>query len=852
MKKHNAFSCFRCVSRYTKMIGIAGFIVLAGQSIPPATAGVTVNYVDGCGGYQTSYVGSGFTTLDQNSILEDDLYSAFAGGIQQGFCSNQYEFQFDDLMNKVYGKVKTNVPLIWLLKKNYNYVPIIQKNLNGAPHYPNRFNNYDGHPSSGGVTGSLNATGGAALTTASPAYIAFSTPAITTPSFVPFVVEAAAPGDSLSVEGSSGVIWSQPLANFTPGKMYFAILPPQPTDPVATTLMTYWVHNAGQGSSTVWFPGTFTFTPNPAQSLLHVPSNRSAVPQNALVDSSFACTDGTGVPLPNCVGSNVNGAHLNTSTVGPQTFTVTATDSSGNVATNTSTFNVSALSYSTPGSIWTLAGNGYEEYFGDAGAAIAAGLSLSYPASAATDSTGNVYIADSANNRIRKVDIASGLISTIAGNGTAAFGGDGAAATSASLNNPTGITIDSADNLYVADTGNSRIRRIDALSGTITTVAGSGSTFYAGDGGTAVAAGLEYPTGVAIDGTGNIFIVDSGNNAVRRVDGVSGVISTFAGAGSPGFSGDGAIANAALLNHPTSISLDSQGSFYIADAGNNRIRRIDANSGFITTVAGNGTLGVATEGVLATASPLNSPSSVIVDRFGNLYVADTNNDAIHRIDAATGILSSIIGAAVSPGVGSPGGFSGDGRLALSGLLSSPAGLALNAQGTLYIVDSANNRVRFVPGAVQNRPTVTANVTGTQGTNGWYLNAKVAWTVTGTPTPKTTGCGTTIVPQTTGTVYTCTATNSAGSATASVTIGRDSIKPTVSIVTPSNNAFYARNSTVPASYTCADATSGVASCAGTRAVGANVPTGTIGVHTFHVQAIDNAGNQVGQNVSYTVQ
>ncbi len=855
MNTRAPFSCFYWVSRHAKRIGIAGILLLAWQSTLPAMAGVTVVMTNnGCTGYSIDYASTSTFVLASTSVLQVDTYRAFAGGLQKSVCDLEYQYTFDDLTNAVNGKNQSNVPIQWLINGRIRNSIL---NSHSTPSPPFHIQWITTPTDGNGVRGSVNGTGGAALTTASPAYNVVLTNAITSEAALAFVVESAAPGDSLSIEGSAGVIWSQPLANFTLGQVNFAIIPAQPTDPLAPLLLTFWVHNAGQGSSTVYFPDTFTFTPDPAQSVLRAPSDQAAFPQNSVVASSFACTDGTGAPLPNCVGSSASGAPLNTSTVGAQTFTVTATDSSGNIATSTNTFNVSSLTYATPGSLWTLAGNGNAELFGDAGAAIAGGLALSYPANIAIDSAGNVYIADSANNSVRKVTLASGLISTVAGIGTAGFGGDGAAAIGASLNNPTGIAVDSAGNLYIADTGNSRIRRIDAQSATISTVAGSGSTVYTGDGIAAVAAGLEYPTGVALDGTGNLFIVDSGTSAIRRVDAVSGLISTFAGTGLAGFSGDGAAATAAQLNHPSSLSLDSKGSFYIADAGNNRIRKIDATNSFITTVAGNGVSGVATEGVLATASPLSSPSSVIVDSVGNLYIADTNNNAVHKVDAVTGLLSSIIGAAVSPGVGSPGGFSGDGQLASVGLISAPTGLGFNAQGTLYILDSGNNRVRFVPGAgvVPTPPVIQPTVSGIQGANGWYTgNVSVSWNVVPGSFPITNemGCGTiAIASDTAGQAVTCTATNAGGTSTSSVTVMRDATPPVVTIGSPVNGQSFTVGQAVSAGYVCSDVTSGVTTCTGSVANGVPLDTSTAGPKSLTVAATDVAGNKATGVASYTV-
>ena len=241
------------------------------------------------------------------------------------------------------------------------------------------------------------------------------------------------------------------------------------------------------------------------------------------------------------------------------------------------------------GDIVTFAGGGPC----DGGAADLAALTST---GVAVDSSGNIYIADTYNNRIRKVDTA-GVISTIAGNGAAGYSGDGGSATSAMLNGPMSVAIDAFDNIYIADQLNNCIRKVNTV-GVISTVAGNGTAGFFGDGGLATSAALNNPTGVAIDSAGNIYIADAnmnnyplnyGNNRIRKVD-TSGIISTVAGNGAAGYLGDGGAATSATLGAPQGVAVDAIGNIYIADVLNNRIRKVDS-SGVITTVAGNGTSG---------------------------------------------------------------------------------------------------------------------------------------------------------------------------------------------------------------------------------------------------------------------
>jgi sugar lactone lactonase YvrE len=283
------------------------------------------------------------------------------------------------------------------------------------------------------------------------------------------------------------------------------------------------------------------------------------------------------------------------------------------------------------------------------------------------------------------------IITTVAGNGTYAYAGDGGPATNASLRYPQGVGFDAAGNLYIADNDNNRVRKVDA-NGIITTVAGdgngssTGSGRYAGDGGAATNASLYRPNNVAWDAAGNLLIADIFNDRIRRVD-THGIITTVAGKSGRGYSGDGEAATNAELNLPASVALDAMGELYIADLDNNRIRKVDTN-GIITTVAGNGRYGYAVDGGPATNASLSNPQGAAVDLIGNLYIADTRNYCIRKVNKQ-GIITTVAGRG---GVNYP---PGDGGAATNGGLSYPWFVTLDAIGELYIADHGNNRIRKV-------------------------------------------------------------------------------------------------------------------------------------------------------------
>ncbi len=367
-----------------------------------------------------------------------------------------------------------------------------------------------------------------------------------------------------------------------------------------------------------------------------------------------------------------------------------AVDASGNLFI-ADTFNFRIREVSVGGIISTVAGNGTPGFSGDGGPATSA--SLGGPTSVATDTSGNLFIADQYNARIRKVS-ATGIVTTVAGNGTVyPSSGDGGPATSASLSGPQALALDTSGNLFIADSGSGRIRKVSA-TGTITTVAGDGSYTFWGDGGPATSASLNDPRGVAVDASGNLFIADTQNNRIRKVS-ANGIITTVAGNGTSGFSGDNGLATSAALSGPVGLAVDASGNLFIADQYNNRIRKVTAATGMIATVAGNGKSALG-DGGPATSASLSFPTGVAVDASGNLFIADTGNQRIREV-LATGIITTVAGNGTA-------GFSGDGGSATSASLNSPAGIAVDAGGHLFIADTNNNRVREV---LPQAPSLTA-------------------------------------------------------------------------------------------------------------------------------------------------
>jgi sugar lactone lactonase YvrE len=333
----------------------------------------------------------------------------------------------------------------------------------------------------------------------------------------------------------------------------------------------------------------------------------------------------------------------------------------------------------------TIAGNGTPGYAGDGGAASQAELYA--PSGIAIDFEGNIYIADRINNRIRKIAAETGIISTLAGNGTMGYTGDGTAAYLAELNNPSGVAVDGSGNIYIADTGNHCIRKVTVSTGFINTIAGTGIAGFGGDGGQASSAYLHNPSGVCVDMLGNVFIADLINNRIRKI--VGGIISTIAGGGtcaSGSFCGDSAAATAAALYAPMGVTVDASGNIYIADTGNDRVRMVAASSGSIFTIVGTGHIGFSGDGGQATSAQLYSPYGVVVDGNGNLYVADNLNNRIREVEAGIEIIETIAGNGI-------GSYAGDNGIATAASLYNPYSIALDGAGNIYIADCNNHRIR---------------------------------------------------------------------------------------------------------------------------------------------------------------
>jgi uncharacterized protein (TIGR03437 family) len=364
-----------------------------------------------------------------------------------------------------------------------------------------------------------------------------------------------------------------------------------------------------------------------------------------------------------------------------------AVDASGNLfIADTNNYRVRRVS--TNGIITTVAGNGSNGFSGDGGPATSA--QLANPAGVAVDGSGNLFIVDTnynyapaPNNRVRKVST-NGIITTVAGSGTWGFSGDGAPATSAQLANPAGVAVDGSGNLFIADSLNHRVRKV-STNGIITTVAGNGAAGFSGDGGPATGAGI-YPAGVVVDGSGNLFIPDAVNNRVRKVS-TNGIVTTVAGNnGCCGFSGDGGPATRASLVGPIGVAVDGEGNLFIADSNNNRVRKVSTD-GIIATVAGNGTSGFSGDGGPAINAQMAGSNGVAVDGEGNLFIADHNNNRVRKV-STNGIIATVAGNGTS-------GFSGDGMPATSAQIWGPDGVAVDGSGNLFIADTTNNRVRKV-------------------------------------------------------------------------------------------------------------------------------------------------------------
>lgn len=352
-----------------------------------------------------------------------------------------------------------------------------------------------------------------------------------------------------------------------------------------------------------------------------------------------------------------------------------ALDRAGNVYFSSQNFNM-ILRISAQGIITVAAGNGFRGFSGEGDLGVNA--SLNDPLGILVDREGNLYIADKGNHRVRRMDT-DGVLTTIAGNGAPGFSGDGGPARLASLRSPSGLALDSAGNLYISDTDNHRIRRVSS-NGTITTIAGTGQGTYSGDGGAAVSASLYLPEGLAIDGAGNLYIADLGNNRIRRIN-TQGVIGTYAGNGNRTVSGDGGSATAAGIALPRDIAFDREGNLLVSDQDSFRIRRISPQ-GVIGRFAGSGVSGLSADGVLASGADMN-PYGLAVDPAGSVYIAEYGNNKVRRI-TSNGLITTVAGTDFDT-------HSPDGVAAPSAILDFMGNLSLDRQGNLYM--AGGNRIR---------------------------------------------------------------------------------------------------------------------------------------------------------------
>ena len=334
------------------------------------------------------------------------------------------------------------------------------------------------------------------------------------------------------------------------------------------------------------------------------------------------------------------------------------------------------------GTISTVAGNSFRPGFsGDGGPATDARLGGVF--GLAVDSSGNLFLADVGNRRVRKVGT-DGVITTVAGSGEPGVGGDGGPATEAQLGFVSGLAVDDSGNLYIADFEHHRVRRVDA-EGMISTVAGDGRGGYNGDGIPATEAHLLHPRGLAVDRSGNLYIADAFNHRVRRVDSM-GMIATVVGIGDWGFEGEGGPALEANLRRPEPLAVDALDNLYVGDGLNHRVRKVDS-TGAITTVAGSGDWGFDGDGGPALSARLSIPKGLVVDGYGNLYITNEDDHRVRMVNAS-GVITTVAGAHEA-------GFGGDGGLATRAKLSAPVGLAMDLRGNLYIADRDNHRVRMV-------------------------------------------------------------------------------------------------------------------------------------------------------------
>ncbi len=352
---------------------------------------------------------------------------------------------------------------------------------------------------------------------------------------------------------------------------------------------------------------------------------------------------------------------------------------------------------------------------------------LIYGGGLAIDSIGNIYIAEPNQNKIRKIDKITNAISLIAGTGAAGYSGDGGLAVNAQINDVSSVQFDKNGNLFFADYLNNVVRKIDMITGIITTVAGNGNGAsstpggYSGDGGPAILAELNWPTDIALDATGNIYISEQQSGTIRFVNIFTGIITTVAGNGTLGYTGDGGLATSAQLYAPTSIALDSVGNIYIGlEAGGPRLRKVDATTGVINTIAGNGILGYTGDGGPALTASFREFNDLYIDKQGDVILTDCNNNVIRKINTNTGIVNTIIGdASNNAGIG-------DGGLAINARLIHPSGFAKDLTGNIYFCGGWDHEVRVVYDCGNYIPKGSVSFALSQNTFNYYTYTGLYW------------------------------------------------------------------------------------------------------------------------------
>ncbi len=341
--------------------------------------------------------------------------------------------------------------------------------------------------------------------------------------------------------------------------------------------------------------------------------------------------------------------------------------------------------------ITTIAGNGAQAFSPDGSLAATSSLALALDSvsNVVVDPDGNLVFSEGNAARVRRIVKKTGALETVAGSGRASFAGDGGPATAAALKSPSEIAIDRHGNVYIADAANYVIRRVDAKTKLITTIAGIRKNVFTGDG-LASETGLARPGGLAFDREGRLLIADTMNARLRRLDFKSGRIETLAGNGDMAFNGRAAKALETAMAWPNAPRVDRAGNLWFCATGNNRVLRLDAKSGQVLVAAGNGLGQYTGDGGPGPNAQLNQPASLVVDGADNVFIADTQNHALRRLDAKTGTLTTVAGD------GTPG-FEGDGGPAAKARLNFPTGLGLDGKGNLYVVDAINARIRKIEG-----------------------------------------------------------------------------------------------------------------------------------------------------------